>query len=107
MRYRQRLTEEEKIRRLILRRRRNADRAARRRAEAMLAKAVDVSRDEILERDGNLCSLCGKEMSVHDMTLEHVIPLIKGGEHTHSNIRLAHRVCNSKKGARALAELDF
>lgn len=51
------------------------------------------------------CQLCFSKIdrNLHhvDMmswTLDHIIPLSKGGGHLYSNIQLAHRVCNQKKG---------
>ena len=73
---------------------------ARRRASFYTEVIEDVSRDEIAERDGHTCHICGLWVSVHEMTLDHVVPLIKGGEHTKENIKLAHGECNSRKGAR-------
>lgn len=32
------------------------------------------------------------------MTLDHIIPLSKGGSHTADNLQCAHFMCNSKKG---------
>lgn len=32
-------------------------------------------------------------------TIDHVIPLAKGGEHSWANVKLAHHSCNSAKGA--------
>jgi len=56
---------------------------------------------EIAERDAWLCHLCGGK--VHDRpwnarptdaTLDHLIPVSAGGEHTRVNVRLAHNRCN-------------
>jgi 5-methylcytosine-specific restriction endonuclease McrA len=33
-------------------------------------------------------------------SLDHVIPLIAGGEHSRENTQLAHWLCNVRKGAR-------
>jgi 5-methylcytosine-specific restriction endonuclease McrA len=33
------------------------------------------------------------------MTLDHLIPLSKGGNHTSDNLALAHGRCNSRRGA--------
>ena len=93
-----RRTEAEKIRERVLRRRRQADYNARRRASFYTGELEDVSRDEIAERDNHLCHICGLFCSVHDLTLDHVVPLSKGGAHTKENIRIAHRECNSRKG---------
>lgn len=61
---------------------------------------------EIRERDGNRCHLCRRKVSVkpypHPLSasLDHVIPLTKGGMHERSNVRLAHLSCNVAKGNR-------
>ena len=91
-----------------MRRRRNADRNARRRAEKHGVIAADnVSRDEIRRRDCETCYLCHRFVSVHEMTLDHVVPLVQGGTHTLDNLRLVHRACNSKKGTRQLSEIEL
>lgn len=47
------------------------------------------------------CHYCGRKFSARlTKTLEHVIPLAKGGEHKLSNLTIACRSCNSAKGAR-------
>ena len=55
-------------------------------------------------KDKGICYLCGEEVHAdydrHDNlsgTVDHVIPLAKGGDHVLSNLRLAHMVCNSRK----------
>lgn len=90
-----------------MRRRREADYRRRRRAEKMNAEAADISLDEILKRDGINCYLCKKETSIDYRTLDHITPLIRGGSHTPSNVRIAHKGCNSKKGSKLLGEIDF
>lgn len=59
---------------------------------------------EIRERDGNRCHLCGDRVSAkvwpHPLSasLDHVIPLSRGGIHDPDNVRLAHLRCNVEKG---------
>ena len=89
-----------------MRRRRNADRNARRRAEKHGVLTNNISRDEIRRRDCETCYLCNRFVSVHEMAIDHVVPLVQGGTHTLDNLRLVHRACNSKKGARLLAEIE-
>jgi 5-methylcytosine-specific restriction endonuclease McrA len=62
---------------------------------------------DILDRDGDLCALCG---ALVDLTLsypeplsksvDHIVPLSRGGAHEPSNCQLAHLRCNLSKGAR-------
>ena len=55
--------------------------------------------DMIKDHYGHRCVYCGRKMQ--RLTQDHIIPLIKGGNHTLTNIVPACRSCNSKKGARA------
>lgn len=62
-----------------------------------------VALDELLLRDGPGCALCGLALG-EDITLEHKVPLSRGGTHTRSNLALAHHLCNSQKGRMTLDE---
>lgn len=60
--------------------------------------------DEIFERDGGVCHLCALPVDRdRDATVDHLIPVTRGGPHTRANAKLAHRGCNSRKGNRILA----
>ena len=70
-----------------------------------------VSREDIFERDGWKCQLCGgnvpKAATFPDPkspTLDHIIPLSRGGTHESSNAQLAHFACNSAKGNRVFGD---
>lgn len=69
-----------------------------------------VSLAYIRERDRDRCHLCGKRIGKrawpHPLSpsLDHVIPLTKGGGHDSANVRLAHLACNSAKGNRGGGE---
>lgn len=78
----------------------------RRRAQkAGTSNGEPVRLAEIAERDGHRCHLCRKKVPSkawpHPLSasLDHVIPLSKGGPHEPSNVRLAHLRCNVEKGA--------
>jgi HNH endonuclease len=51
---------------------------------------------EIFRRDGYRCMACG---SHHDLTIDHVWPVSRGGLNDASNLRTLCRSCNSRKGA--------
>lgn len=71
----------------------------------------DITLAGLYKRDIGVCYLCGKKCNPDDYTvvngtmiagdwypsIDHVIPISKGGNHAWNNIRLAHRVCNSFK----------
>lgn len=52
----------------------------------------------LAERDGQECFYCGKEMSVNTETLEHILPINKGGNNHLANLALCHEECNKLAG---------
>jgi 5-methylcytosine-specific restriction endonuclease McrA len=74
---------------------------ARRRAREKAAPGVlDLTLDEIYVRDNGYCSVCRCFVPREQASVEHVVPLSKGGSRDPSNTKLAHRRCNSEKGRR-------
>ena len=54
-----------------------------------------------LYKKDNTCHICRQEITeFDDATVDHVQPYSKGGRTIPDNARLAHRFCNSSKGAR-------
>lgn len=65
---------------------------------------------QIIERDGGDCHLCGEPVDMaltypdpRSKSVDHVVPLARGGAHAMSNCALAHLGCNVKKGAKIAA----
>lgn len=81
--------------RLKRRRQRGSDRRRARLAAATVNGRVD--RHEIILRDKSTCWICGQKCEPHEIHLDHVIPLSKGGEHSPENVRVAHDRCNLAK----------
>lgn len=81
---------------------------AARRAKVRSANAAEIVVSRVVfERDGWMCWLCSEpldRMARHPSplapTLDHVVPVSKGGPHTYANIRAAHSRCNMKRGNR-------
>jgi 5-methylcytosine-specific restriction endonuclease McrA len=67
-------------------------------------KGVNLTRQNIFKRDNFECQYCGTRK---DLTLDHVIPSSKGGQHTWSNLVTACKRCNSLKGDRTPNEADM
>lgn len=44
------------------------------------------------------CAICGKPLSYDAMTLDHIVPLAKGGRDRVSNLQCTHLCCNQMKG---------
>jgi len=47
-----------------------------------------------------VCRICKKPLHWDDFTVDHIVAWIKGGKTDIKNAQMAHRSCNSKKGAR-------
>ena len=74
----------------------------------------DITLHDLFMRDKGICYICGGMCDWDDHsyknnhfvsgqtypTIDHVKPLAKGGKHSWDNVRLAHFVCNSAKGAK-------
>lgn len=58
-------------------------------------------RRQIFERDEFYCQYCGSE---HDLTCDHITPLVLGGTNEPTNLTTACRSCNSSKGDKTLEE---
>lgn len=63
-----------------------------------------VNRFEVFERDGWVCQLCGEPVDPdlkgpdpRCASLDHIVPLSWGGDHSMENCQLAHLSCNSSK----------
>mgnify|MGYP001617551454 CR=1 FL=1 len=72
---------------------------ARRRARKAYAPINDLSAAqwrEIQAAYAHRCAYCGKRAKGH-LTQDHITPLIKGGNHTASNVLPACRSCNARK----------
>lgn len=59
-----------------------------------------IDRQTVWERDEGICGICGEAADRNDWHMDHVIPVIRGGEHTMENVQVSHPTCNRKKGAR-------
>lgn len=81
--------------------------AAKRTGEA----AEEIDRDAIGDRDGWCCGICLKRIDralpwpdPQSPSLDHVVPLSKGGTHTAANVRITHLRCNVARGNRGGGE---
>ena len=78
----------------------------RRRAAKQGANAGDVDLAALWEANGGLCQLCMEPIDrslrfPHPMSasVDHILPLSKGGRHEQSNLQWTHLVENIRKGA--------
>ena len=96
---------------------------ARRRMRVKLNGNVDVIElGQLIDRDDNVCYLCNEDCDRDDYvttseghfiagetypSIDHVIPVSKGGTHTWENVRLAHCRCNLIKSDNLIKELTL
>jgi hypothetical protein len=48
-------------------------------------------------RSSGLCHYCGGHFPVRELTMDHVVPLVRGGKTTKQNVVPCCKECNSKK----------
>ena len=91
--------------------RQNQKNMARKRARRKAAFVEDVDPLALFERDGWRCHLCGRKCPrdarvPHPLapTIDHIVPLAGGGEHSYRNTATAHFRCNVSKGARDVGQ---
>lgn len=58
-----------------------------------------VKRAAVFDRDAGVCGICGELVDPNKWDLDHIIPLSLDGEHSYSNVQVAHPWCNRSKGA--------
>ena len=52
----------------------------------------------LLWKNGKRCAICGKKIkTLDDLTVDHIVPLGRGGKNVIDNCQLAHKTCNSMK----------
>lgn len=82
--------------------------AARRKARLRSVEIVEIFKNaEIFDRDRWICQLCfepvdstTKAPDRMSPSLDHIVPVSLGGNHTRDNVRLAHYGCNASRGNR-------
>lgn len=63
---------------------------------------VRCTRKNVLLRDGYQCQYCGVRCRPGAITIDHVVPRMRGGKTIWTNVVAACHTCNRKKGSRSL-----
>jgi len=56
--------------------------------------------ERLSEKYNGKCPICKKHIGRELLTIDHIIPISRGGQNTEDNIQLLCRSCNTKKGVR-------
>jgi 5-methylcytosine-specific restriction endonuclease McrA len=57
-----------------------------------------MQRSRIFERDGYRCAYCGEQYGIESLSVDHVQPVVHGGDHSAGNLVTACMACNTLKG---------
>ena len=74
--------------------------SANRRARLLGQFVEEVDRTVVLARYNGLCGICGDTVDPERFDVDHIIPLLVGGEHSYANTQPAHPSCNYRKPKR-------
>lgn len=55
------------------------------------------NRESIIKRDSKCCQYCGLKLCFNEITIDHIVPLSKGGDNSFTNCVVACRPCNDYK----------
>jgi 5-methylcytosine-specific restriction endonuclease McrA len=57
-----------------------------------------VDKRTLYEAYGRICAICLDPLKFREMTIDHILPISLGGEHSYANTQPAHGLCNHLKG---------
>jgi 5-methylcytosine-specific restriction endonuclease McrA len=60
----------------------------------------------VFERDGWKCGICLRPVVKEEASVDHIVPIARGGEHSYANVQLAHLSCNKRKGVKLLPKQE-
>ena len=85
--------------------RRDADHRRRARIAQTASEPIDL--EALWIEQGEQCGICGDPIPAAAVfpdplskSIDHIVPLSRGGTHTRDNVQFAHLVCNERKGAK-------
>jgi 5-methylcytosine-specific restriction endonuclease McrA len=67
-------------------------------------KEVKFTRQNVFERDKNICQYCGHKFDRKDLNIDHVVPRHRGGLTAWTNVVCSCVDCNRRKGSRSPEE---
>ncbi|NOX21347.1 MAG: HNH endonuclease [Nitrospirae bacterium] len=65
--------------------------------ERYRARQLRASRWWRQKKQRGICYYCGRKVKPSELTMDHIVPIIRGGKSTKSNIVTACKECNNKK----------
>lgn len=68
----------------------------------LLRRDADERMDWLLYEFSGLCGICGQELDLDDLHIDHIVPRGRGGGNERTNLQPAHNWCNQRKGDKLL-----
>ena len=75
--------------------------------DKVVAKAPKLSLRALRERDEDTCVYTGKKLKPAEMSVEHVVPVSKGGKTEWTNVALADKSVNNRRGNQPLEKVGL
>jgi len=61
-------------------------------------------REMVYENGHGICAICGKPVDINDFTIDHIVPISRGGSNNPDNLQIACEDCNKLKSNRMNSE---
>jgi len=68
---------------------------------------IPLTRRTVMMRDNYTCQYCGDQPPKSNLTIDHVLPKVRGGATTWENVVCACKPCNLRKGSRTPEEANM
>lgn len=70
-------------------------------------REVTLTRETLMARDRYICAYCGRFCRGNTGTIDHIVPISRGGKHTWNNVVCSCIRCNNYKDNNLLSETDL
>ena len=74
-------------------------------ARRYAARTERVNPFAIYERDGGICQICRKPVDRASFSLDHIVPISRGGSHVAGNLQTSHLKCNIRRHIHGPAQI--
>lgn len=72
-----------------------------------LNKKIPFSKQSVFIRDNYKCQYCGKDLTSRNATVDHVLPVSKGGKNSYQNCVTSCKPCNNWKSDMLLSQTNM